>query len=419
MTATLLPTRPHDRGGSGAPKAVVAFHGQTSQLPVHPESDVHDATMKTPPICANWLIPILVCTFGLAASTLVTYSQDNQTPLKGAEVAGIALPAENVEITDIRGRTITVTVTGRDANGITIKTADGIHYHLVWRRLSKDTVDLFKIEAPERTIRKPKKQPINPQFLEENNPIFEKFRKLPAKELHQMILDQPQKNDPEIAIFIESFKLHLENVEKRENWYSKDPHWRKFNLNYFDIAHLMEIKDADVEERVSLRPEFERLGVKAREQEKNLCTMYSAQHLGQYLFLSKEKRPPTIAELKARVAPMWNWNTSGGSTPCEYLIKALEQKMGNRINVVWIQGSPSIKLTYEVAKHQLRNGHPIRAQVWETIGSSGGWHVVVIVGFHSKNGRTTWEALNSNHTSRDGGYTTYDAISEGFSAWFE
>jgi dolichyl-phosphate-mannose--protein O-mannosyl transferase len=108
------------------------------------------------------------------------------------------------------------------------------------------------------------------------------------------------------------------------------------------------------------------------------------------------------------------------STPPHVLIPSLEKIAKQRLHVLWTD-APIGKITEEVIKHQLRNGHPVLASIYETIpGVGSGNHAIVVVGFHAKDGKNTWEILNSNNTNQDGGYTTRRGLHGGsYSIWFE
>lgn len=366
-----------------------------------------------------------LCLVAGVAATLITFSQESQTPaVEKAAATALPLPADNVELVDVNGRAITVTVLSMatDKLSIIVRTADGKEMPILMSRLNAATIEKLTGEAtaPKTAPRILSTKQLNNR-AKEASAVREQLRKLPAAEIHKMFVDQKTNKNPEIDLLLQVMESRWGNTRRFQE--AKDPAWSNYNFGYQDIMHLIEVKPDDVEEKVSLRSEFERLGVKPTEQERHMCTMYSAQHLAQYVFLKKGAEPPSIENLKTRIRPMWDWTKTGMSTPSRIIIPAIES--GNkRLKVLWING-PLPKISDEMIKHQIRNGHPCRVSIWEKIGGGGGSHAIVVIGFHSKDGVTTWEMLNSNNTNEDGGYTTrpnnsiqHDA-SQDFSAWFE
>jgi hypothetical protein len=371
--------------------------------------------MKTPPICANWLIPILVCTFGLAASTLVTYSQDNQTPLKGAEVAGITLPAENVEIADIRGRTITVTVTGRDANGITILMADGNEHHLPWNRLSQATVDMIHgrppakkslqlqaIEGRSKRIREammPGETVVEytSRLSKEASQAHKQIQHLSAKELQEAYLAK----DP-LVMQAASYAIFLWERDEARGATFNDPGRIGFhNRVCEDYIRTLEIKDPSVEEIVSLREEFKKLGVRATQQVGGTCAFHSVYNMLQYAALKDGGTPPSLKRFHD--AARQKVPGKHGNMHPTYSLPAIKNVYGKRATVMSLNTGIS-KLTEEALKQELRNGRPVRAT--SKYRNSFALHHILVIGFHTKDGKTRYEYLDSNllPTENNSGY---------------
>lgn len=353
-----------------------------------------------------------LCVLAGVAATVISYSQAPDAPLAG-EVAPLALPADNVELVDVNGRKITVTVLSMaaDKQSIVVRLADGRETPLLMSRLNPDTVRKLTGAAP--AIRQ---MPVRPRamttreirVIRDNGIEASKaVQALPIQELIRLY----QANDPKVQPHIDS--IALSNDQDRR-FFNKFPELADNTIS--PMALIGQVKLVEGEEKVSLRPEFERVGVKATQQVGDTCSTYSAQHLFQYAYLAAGKNPPTTATLMALTG------TNGVKVPPLYTLRAMAQYNRQRgyptPKVVSFNGFSSLneKLFFELVKHQLRSKRAVVAS------NNTNSHAIVIVGFHTTaDGKTIWEYLDSNRVWQDKGYKTTDRITSGsaFSIWFE
>jgi hypothetical protein len=246
------------------------------------------------------------------------------------------------------------------------------------------------------------------QLREEGLAALRATRHLPVKKLHRLYVEQDPKVMPHIRLF-----QHAWDEDMR--WYENSPAIRAKAVNPLSIIPLMEVKPLTEEEKVSLRPEFERLGVKAFQQVGDTCSLYSTQHLLQYAFAAAGMKAPSPNEL------MRLTGTDGVKVPTPILIQAATKasapagKVPHTMQFTGFSGNLSTKMFHEMVKHQIRNKRAVQ------VATADCTHAIVIVGFHTKDKKTTWEFLNSNRIWQDNGYSTIKGISDitAFSLWFE
>lgn len=391
---------------------------------------------------------LTLCVLAISAATLLTFSQDEVTTPKTVEVA-MALPADNVELTDTNGRKITVTVLRHNIKGVTIRMADGKEHQIAWDTLSLETVEKILGKGAERpvdaaiahqeAVRKAQAEQAAERAAgriaaeqarqnAHNNSMRiqelavaanKKIRWGDPKELHRLFIEK----DESVQVIADCFDLFTEKKMKHRD---AVPISRNI-LTYYDVGKDLEVTAG--EEKVSLREEFEKLGVRLRHQERNLCAIYATYHIAQFAHLSANLPAPSVDQIKALLTPKELADTqTHGSSPRTLLHRmARTQPNGKTMKVLWMS-APTEKLTEELVKHQLRNGKPCVMTITEVIGGGSGRHYIVVVGFHTKNGKTEWEYLNSNNVGdENGGYVKKTGVifvnrglgNDGLSVWFE
>lgn len=373
------------------------------------------------------------------------FSQTTEKPAIG-EIAPLAVPAENVELVDIDGRAITVTVLSMaaDKQSIVIRTTDGKEMPLLMSKFNAATVE--KLLGRKMTKEQALAEEIKRRQAKQQSSIEDALAKAKAEESNLKGLSSQEiaklflAKDPKVTGIIENTERIWADQIRKWNMITNpsltqvgthlqknDPEWDKYNFSFLQVLPQMNIKPQLEEERVSLKPAFEKLGIVGKQQEKYNCWLYAGYHLTQYAFLSKGQSPPTLSDLKSRLTRRGIATNEPGGGSATKVIGAINETLApqKRLNVLWFSSRPyyADRMAGEMIKHQLRNNRACIVSITETIGSSSGNHSVVIIGFHAKDGRTTWEILNSN-IGKTQGYETrinwaIDTGISGFSFWIE
>ncbi len=231
---------------------------------------------------------------------------------------------------------------------------------------------------------------------------------LPVIKLHRHYVEEKPKIIPHL-------KLLQYRWEQNVRSYDSNSALKARSVNPIFLIPLIEVKALTEEERVSLRPELERLGVKAIQQEGDTSAIYSAQHLLQYAFAGAGMKAPSPNELTKLCG------VDGVKATPQTLIKAAAEaskaagKVPHTLEFNGVSENISNKLFLEMVKHQIRNKRLV------VVSTPSRDHTIVVLGFHTKDRKMTWECLDSNKASKNGGYTTIDDIDNtgAFSLWFE
>lgn len=356
-------------------------------------------------------------TMGLVTVTVATFSQETATPDTGkAKAAPMTLPtptAQPMWIESKDGRKIAARVMARDNKGITVQrhTATGYEekpYDIPWEdlgpsarqmldgektweeiakeRSAKEMVDyqakLNEIDAPRREGQE-QQALINEKFKRLNE-LRNKFSAFSAKEQQQALIE----NGRDIQVYLAGGKRSVEKGTVT-------------HISPIDAGKTIVIPDTK-DEVVSLRPEFEKLGVTATQQIGDTCTTYSTFHLMQFVTRKNGVTPATIEKFSESAI------LHGGKITNELAVEIIAYITGKPVKVTWIQ-SPLNNLNHEITKDLLRRGipsiiswRPTKADGYEEGGPSG--HASVVVGFRIKDGATEWEILDSNHIEKNAGY---------------
>jgi hypothetical protein len=365
-----------------------------------------------------------LCVLGVCATTLVGFAQEPNATPKVDEVAALVLPAENVAITGIDGRTITVTVLSMAADklSIVVRTKDGAEMPILMSKLNAATLEKIngrkatlspqdKHKARSKEIRAEEINLINIRKGMQLSPMVKKG--ISGAEMLTLYFE----NDRNNAVFLMEKTYWLAQLREK---LSNDIDREKNNFPAYALIEKIEIQKGD--EVVSLRPQFEALGVKAGQQSGNTCALFATQHLLQYSCLKDGGKPPTRNQLEAA------YKADGGTiidgTFDTYgLLKAGEKSYGKKAQVQWLELLNDAVLTngalnVELIKNELRKG---RACLGTTSDNPKGTHSVVIVGFKTQGAETQFEYLNSNGISNDKGYRFIAShlIGAEYSMWFE
>lgn len=364
------------------------------------------------PICGATLL-ILANLFAVSAQEVAERSKPNEAN-RGKF---LEIPSKPMSIWSANPRRqIWAAILERDDKGIRIrKGEDNKEYHIDWDALDPNFVPLYKGEitfeeyqaadkaraaantaarqqklaeekaakAKKRAEELAKRTPRDYPELrvkisrEEQIALREKFKNMGAAEVQGLLL----KNDAALLQYIEQFDNATFQGWKHIT--AKSP---------WDLVRTMEIKPI-VNEKVSLRPEFEKLGVRSKKQVGYSCIGYTYHNLFQYLAAKHHGVNPSIAAVLAPGVP----DNRPNQTQC---LEVFQKHNG------WLpkmqELSTSIKaLDIEILKHELRNGKPCTISWW-----NGGPHHSLAVGFEVKDGVTTFEILDTNGVENGGGYKT-------------
>jgi hypothetical protein len=234
--------------------------------------------------------------------------------------------------------------------------------------------------------------------------------RIPIKEIIELF----QNNDPKISPIIrcsESVRADAisRNIQKR------DPKWAEYNPASISIVPLLEPKDQSQEEKVSLRPELDKAGIKRITGEVGFHRNYAYFTLLQYITLSKGLPELNKEELL---------NHFGDS-----LFPVLDHLAKMEPRPKYMDGGiGSMILDYEIIKYHLRKGRPVIVATWDLkeqvmVGDTKATaiYTLLITGFETKDGQATWEGLCFSPTIPEPGYVTVKSITSGESKcfWYE
>lgn len=385
----------------------------------------------------------------LLSATLVTFSQTPVPAPAPVEVNWVTkpleLPADNVELTDVNGRTITVTVLSKSREGLTIRNAEGKEFILAYRDL--DTMSRAKITgvtgtsvtappAPQtqgtfaqRYLEHAKSNGYNLNSeamkwniaLAEEHVAIEEFTSSKTKEeLHKIrkaigkldakaLQEKMRNNDMECRVITRHLIANAEHEMAKSTTPAekeKLPRGLK-NVNYDRSATAifleLDLDNPETPKEFSLRPKFEALGVTGIEQTGPECALAAVYNLARFAARDAGIKPQSKNALEAAFLANGHKKNQGMYAEL-HLISSIEKTYGKRPTVLEITGLTSYG-SDEVAKHEIRSGRPVLAQISE----ANGQHTVILTGF-KPSGRTfqptEWEYLDSNHIHKNGGYKT-------------
>jgi hypothetical protein len=249
---------------------------------------------------------------------------------------------------------------------------------------------------------------VHPAITRINYQIAPKLKNLSALELHKLFLSDDD------DVFINTY-LERQRYKDAERI---NPQWKINNPSQFETLASIQVKPDDVEEHVSIRAQFEKLGVvtvpqtfELRESDQEIENSFRARsfhELCQYACLADGGKPPSLEELKAS-----HLKTNPSGTYFDgSLITALQRSYGKQPTVLNLNTGIQ-KLTDELIKDQLRKGHACRLRVQGLPG-------IIAIGFHAKNGKTTFEYLNASSILPGKAYIRSSRTGDQpFSLWFE
>jgi len=181
------------------------------------------------------------------------------------------------------------------------------------------------------------------------------------------------------------------------------------------VPHILALTPNEADEKVSLRQEFEKAGIKSIAQTPNACTFYSGYSLYQYLvwkngmetipfeqFLATAKsfEPKWPADMRAR-DPHIDERFSDFS-----IIRAGLKLRGIHPTIIPF-ASPNNNVRVDLMKHFLKKGYPLWGSIFTKTGVG---HAVLFTGFTTSNGKTRFEVLESKGPGYgDGGYELIDS----------
>lgn len=411
---------------------------------------------------------LLICLIAWSATTLVTFSQ---TPENGAPnnslfyAPALELPAENFELVSADGRKITVTVLSKSATGITIRNADGKEVEIAWDKLKPTTITKIKGIGRQTTppVANADGSPQRPdygrfkthteaqkatsayekalfKYWEEKPPTTSTEKRI--KELYQEAapyaikrnemldsLSLEELNDMRSGKWVQEFSktsatelltklrspsdpIHVKMPIIRASAFSKiaglekDPEWEKYNIMPWDVLSKLEIKTGP--EKVSLRPRFKELGVKANKEIEPICDLYSIDHLLQFTCKPAGITPPTLDKIKMACGGANHFGT--------YFTQKIDYTnlCGKRpvITRIQIGGSIPYSLVCEIVKHELRSGRPVI--------SGSGTFAPLVTGFETNEaGKTSWECFDSKPIRLEEGFYWDRSIDPQFSLHFK
>jgi len=361
-------------------------------------------------------------TIGLAAVTSATFSQEPTATEGKAKAEPMTLPtptAKPLWIESKDGRKIAARVMARDDKGITVQrfTATGYEeksFEIQWEDLGPSARQMLDGETTweeirqermakaqaeldqqiDKTWNEPRRQAqakqalINEKFARLKE-LRNKFSAMSAREQQKALVE----NGKDIQVYLSQEKLSREDGAIT-------------HVSPSDAGKTIVIPE-DKDEVVSLRPEFEKLGVTATQQIGDSCSVYSAYHLMQFITRKNGVKPASIENFSSRSLP-----TSNGDSVMmdQDAVQTIAHIMGKPIKVTWIQSSLN-NLNHEIVKALLRRGVPVTLS-WRPTKEDGyeegngrrSLHASVVVGFRVKEGVTEWEVLDSNQIWKDNGY---------------
>jgi hypothetical protein len=176
--------------------------------------------------------------------------------------------------------------------------------------------------------------------------------------------------------------------------------WKSNLLTLIEIAPKLTLPSPNNEE-ASLRPVFEKAGIKAMKQEGEDCTVYAGMYLTQYWQATTGKMVTNRNEFLNLL------KQSGKNSPNDVLfdeeiVAALKHQHGKIPTVLKMAGVTRF-LLIELIKEMIRKGRPVLIDVK---GSKYKGHRVLCIGFTTKDGNTTFHYIDSNGLYIDHGYKT-------------
>lgn len=243
----------------------------------------------------------------------------------------------------------------------------------------------------------------NAQFAELNKQAMAlrlKFLRLKDAD----VVERFKADDPDLKALSAICERLYESEELRA--LEKDPQFDKWVSSALDLLPTLGMETKD--EVVSLRPEFEKLGVVAHQQVGTTCVVHAAYHMYQYQCRKAGLAVPSYRDFERRM--------KGGFVSHLSVIRGAD---GRRLKMLKLGTLGLGALDREVIKDQLRKGHPCMIRLEHKN------HSVLAVGFTTKNGKTTFEYLDSGRTWENKGYHTVRASSSvnigvwHYSAWYE
>jgi hypothetical protein len=164
---------------------------------------------------------ILLCLTAALHTTTGSLSQTPEAPTALAKTP-MALPADNVNLVDISGRSITAKVLARDDKGISIKMGNGAEHRIAWDKLNQATIDMLNAVAlrrdePKAPQEADKKKDLEKSFIpfvfkDSRSSLHVSGYSIKYKNGNQetinvswidedgVILEQPQSNDAKIRV---------------------------------------------------------------------------------------------------------------------------------------------------------------------------------------------------------------------------
>lgn len=371
---------------------------------------------------------IIFCFTVYLVGILISYSQET-APTEPAKA--FVPPTLPTEVYGIVGEKIPVTVLeiSEDKAEILIRTREGdvtkpdgsVLKGTRWmslHQIGKLRPDIVEMLTGSKIPVMRKQQPINgsstksltesqkvyKEIQEKKRAIKKKYESLSTKEL----LEKFKADDPDILFVMNSDGQSNAHYKNKLNYHDgKDPNLAQRYSPSEELLHKIEIKEGD--EIVSLRPQFEKLGMVAHQQVENTCFQHAAYHLYQYELRKNGLPVPSYEQFVQMIG-------GGSGDPYKILHLKLPGKTMRSYEIL----TQIQELDHELIKHQLRNGRPCIV--------SGdfpqGAHVVLAIGFIVKDGKTTFEYLDSNRIWQDKGYRFSGPGVSGnfkgeFSAWYE
>lgn len=372
-------------------------------------------------------------TYAICAIALSLSLAHSQQPAPVAEGAPLKLPADNVELVDATGRKTMATVLEKHSRGITILNLNGGKTFIPWDKLNTLTQQKFitsrHAEKIDPTVETPNMTPQEEAikfyitWMEQGPLPGEKttdFRHRIGKAAHPARDALKGKNAKELQegylnrnpiVMAATLPTKFEWARNETALLAgKDPDYGRIGFSTRinnEYIRKLEIKDPQEDERVSLRENLLKIGVKPTQQIGPTCSFYSLFHMLQFACLIDGKKYPSIEAIRAAVVKR-RPSIGNPSNPNPNLVfPILADVCGERPMVMDLRtGIP--KLTEEVVKQELRNGRPCCVQT--TYRKQGvGHHAIVVVGFETKGGVTRYEYLDSNKipTENGSGFNTF------------
>jgi len=214
----------------------------------------------------------------------------------------------------------------------------------------------------------------------------------------------------------------LAHYEGKENTHNQMGHSGGYDkgaryVAWYDIDQLKSLKfNYEEAETISLRPQFEKFGIKSIHQTPEGCEKYAGYSLACYLLQKDGKPKPTFAAYNSAF-------TKSGTSGQAAVVAAIGQLAGKKPTVAYIPADLGYEYQIAWVKHYLRKGIPLLMGYRDEKAKRG--HRVVATGFSDtpipKEGTSgvSIEYLDSYGTSDgDGGYH-YRWLGEYYAVWLE